>query len=352
MEKYRDCQNCGGNDWRKYGFTATGTERKRCNYCNRKIVATKIIILNDGDVVVEKPQISGITPEVHHDFEKDILPYLKMIGTRAAAKNEIERNQSITMPDGPFTLVMVSDVHGGAKSDYDAIERDAKTIRDTQDMYAILAGDLTDNFIIGKLANLQKFQSTTFDDETRFLEWFINIIKDSLIAFVSGNHDNWTKKLTALDHLKKLLGKVPTLFDNHQVRFRLIQNGITEKWLVRHKFKYSSIFNATHGMQVTWERGEQPYDVVLGGHTHIAALCNEFIKHNKKRFAVLLGTYKLRDEYGVELGFAHTHSETSGSACFVYDGYGNKYWCDTIQKAVPLLKFFKAVYKNGNVHTS
>jgi predicted phosphodiesterase len=347
MEKFKDCPQCGKNDWRKYASTKLGTERKRCNYCNKKIVVDKIriddVIKADGEI--NKPIISGLTPEVHHDFEKDILPYLKMIGNRAIEKNSIERNQTITMPDGPFAIAMLSDIHGGSKADYVSIERDIKAIRDTADMYSILAGDLTDNFIIGKLANLQKFQSTTFDDEMRFLEWFLGILKDSMIAFVSGNHDNWTRKLTAFDHLRKLIDGVPTLFDNNQVRFRLVQNGVTEKWLVRHKFKYSSIFNPTHGMQVTWERGEQPFDVVLGGHTHIAALCNEFIKHDVKRFAVLLGTYKLRDEYGVELGYAHTHTDTAGSACFVYDGYGNKIWCDTVQKAIPILNYFKSIYK-------
>jgi predicted phosphodiesterase/DNA-directed RNA polymerase subunit RPC12/RpoP len=334
MSKFKECPKCKANNWIKKGYDQNKKQRYKCKSCGHRTV--------NPDKGV--PTIKGVTATVHHDFERDILPYLKKIGKRAAEKNNIERNQTIQMPSGPFAISMMSDIHGGAKSDYDAIERDIKTVRDTEDMFCVLAGDLTDNFIIGKLANLQKFQSTTFDDEIRFIEWFINTLKSSLIAFVSGNHDNWTKKLSAVDHLKTLMDGVPCLFDNNQVRFRLEQNGETEQWLVRHKFKYSSIFNPTHGMQVTWERGEQPYDVVLGGHTHIASLCNEFIKHDKKRFAVLLGTYKLRDEYGVELGYAHTHSDTAGSGCFVYDGHGEKIWCDTIQKAVKLLDYYKSVY--------
>lgn len=328
--KYK-CTNCGSLNTR-INKTKKKSIELYCKTC-KKFPSVRL----DG----EKVEIHGITPQKYHDFEEDILPYLKQIGKRASEKNTIERNQTITMPNGAFAIVMMSDVHGGAKADYEAIENDIKTIRDTSDMYCILAGDLTDNFIIGKLATLQKFQSTTFDDEMRFIEWFINILKGSLIAFISGNHDNWTKKMSAYDHLKALLDDVPILFDNNQVRFKLNHMNNTEQWLVRHKFKWSSIFNPTHGMQVTWERGEKPFDVVVGGHTHIATLCNEFIKHDIKRYAVLLGTYKLRDEYATECGFAHTHSDTVGSGAFVYDGKGNKYWCDSVVKAKGLLNLFK-----------
>ena len=233
----------------------------------------------------------------------------------------------------------MSDIHGGAKSDYAQIEHDIKIIRDTQDMYCILAGDLTDNFIIGKLQSLQKFQSTTFDEEIRFLEWMINILQGSLIAFVSGNHDNWTKKLVAYDFLKQMLKNTPCLFDNNEVRFKLIGDNFSEDWLVRHKMKWSSIFNPTHGGEVMWERGERPFDVVISGHTHIASLYREFIKHDIKRASILLGTYKLRDEYQVELGFAKTHSNSRGSGSLVYDSNGNRHWFDNVIDAVKYLDF-------------
>lgn len=331
MKKFKECPKCGENNWIKKGKDQNNKQRYKCKSCGFRTVSPN----------KERPKLTGVTPEVYHDFENDILPYLKGIGKRASEKNAIERNQLITMPDGAFAIAMLSDVHGGAKADYEQIEKDIKQIRDTEDMYSILAGDLTDNFIIGKLANLQKFQSTTFDDEMRFLEWFIDILRDSLICFVSGNHDNWTKKMVAYDHLKKMLKGVPTLFDNNEVRFKLRQNGKTEDWLVRHKMKWSSIFNPTHGSEVMWERGERPFDVVLSGHTHIGSLCREFIKHDKKRHSILLGTYKLRDEYGVECGFAKTHSESKGSGVMVYDGLGNKYWCDSVEKGVRLLNLFK-----------
>ena len=333
------CPSCGTNDWHKNGKDK-GVQRVKCKECGYPTY-----LLMSGKLK-RKPVVSGVTAKdkVQKDFVRDVLPELKKIGKAAKAANKAEDNQTITMPEGPFAIAMMSDVHGGAKADYEAIERDVNAVRDTEDMYAILAGDLTDNFIIGKLNAIQKDQHTVFSDEVLFIQWFISNLRDSLIAFVSGNHDNWTKKLTARDHLKELLGDAPALFDNHQVRFSLKQNGEVEKWLVRHKFKYSSVFNATHGMQVTWDRGEKPFDVVLGGHTHIASLCNEFLKHDKKRYAVLLGTYKLRDEFGLEHGFPKTHSATAGSGVFVYDGYGDKYWCDTIQKGQKLLEYFKSSY--------
>ena len=286
-------------------------------------------------------KVEGVNAKEFHDFEKDILPYLKSIGERALEKTEAQSNQSITINSDAFALVILSDVHGGAKSDYAQIETDIKMIRDTPDMYCILAGDLTDNFIIGKLQSLQKFQSTTFDDEIRFIEWFIGVLESSLIAFVSGNHDGWTRKVSAYDHLRKLLKNTPCLFDNNEVRFKLKYSNYSEDWLVRHKMKWSSIFNPTHGGEVMWERGEKPFDVVVSGHTHIGSLYREFVKHDKKRSSILLGTYKLRDEFQVECGFGRTHSGSRGSAALVYDQQGNKHWCDNIPMAVDLLNYFK-----------
>jgi predicted MPP superfamily phosphohydrolase len=308
-------------------------DRKSCGYFWK--------YKSDNTIPTTQVETIGIGTKEFHDFEKDILPYLKNIGERAKEKNESQGHQQIKISGDAFAIVMLSDIHGGAKSDYAQIEHDIKIIRDTPDMYCILAGDLTDNFIIGKLQALQKFQSTTFDDEMRFLEWMINILEGSLIAFVSGNHDNWTKKIAAYDILKKLLKNTPCLFDNNEVRFKLKGDHFSEDWLIRHKMKWSSIFNPTHGGEVMWERGEKPFDVVLSGHTHIASLYREFIKHDVKRASILLGTYKLRDEYQVECGFGKTHSNSRGSGALVYDSNGNRHWCDNVIEAVKYLDYLK-----------
>ncbi len=288
--------------------------------------------------LIDKPIIEGITADENTDFEKEILPYLMHIGDKAKDKTEKEKEQIIDMGDKPFAIAILSDVHGGAKADYKAIKDDLDIIESNDRLFAITAGDLTDNYIIGKLQSIQKHQSTTFDMETRFLRWFFEKLKGSLIAVCSGNHDNWTTKLTAIDPTKELIKGVKCLYDSTQVQFTLKYGKYKHKYMVRHKYKHSSIFNPSHGMEVFWERGTNEYDVAIAGHTHIATLCRPFIKHDKERFAVLLGTYKMRDEFGRECGFADTHSESTGSGAMCYNPKtGQVHWTRDLQTASDLI---------------
>lgn len=288
-------------------------------------------------------EISGSTLNSDRklNFEKDILPALINTGNRAQEKLNVKKTQYIRINRLPFMIVPLSDIHGGAKCDYEAIVKDLKLIRDTQDCYAIVAGDVTDNFIIGKLTAIQKHQPTTLDEEILFAEWFCKMIAEKILVWVSGNHDNWTYKVSGIDPYKYYLKNSSCLYDRNEVVFDLCHDDMSEKWVIRHKWRGNSIFNPTHGMEVSWERNGDDFDVAIGGHTHIATLHRPFIKHDKKRHAVLIGTYKLLDEYGKELGFANTHSDSRGSGAFVYDKNFKKKWFDSVEEGVDYLNYLK-----------
>lgn len=290
-------------------------------------------------VPIEEPTIEGIGAEERTDFEGEIMPYLKKIGEKAKIKTELEKNQVITMPNRPFAIALLSDIHGGAKTDYVALEKDLNIIDSTEDMYVGNAGDDTDNFVIGKLQWVQREQPTTLDMETRFLEYLVRKLDPSLLFWASGNHNNWTKKVAGIDFLRGLLQNVKCLYDPAQIAFTLKWGKHEQRWLVRHKWRYTSIFNPTHGLEVGWERLGGDYDVAVGGHTHIATLCREFIKDSKKRYALLLGTYKLRDNFASECGFARSYG--TGSGAMVYNTDGRVFWCDDLETARDLLKTWK-----------
>jgi hypothetical protein len=328
------CKKCKGEKVKKdgtkprYGFKVQMWKclNPECNYqWNEKI---------------ESPQIQGITAEERVNFEGDIMPYLIKIGERAKQKNEVEANQTITMPDRPFALCVLSDMHGGGKSDYSAIKRDVELIANTEDMYVGNLGDDTDNFIIGVLQRIQKEQPTTFDMEVRFLEWLMKKLSGSILFWVSGNHTNWTKMMSGIDFLREGLKGTHCLYDSSQIFFTLKWGDNSQRWLVRHKWRHTSVFNPTHCIEVGWERVGLNFDVGCAGHTHIATLCRPFIKEGKKRFAILLGTYKIRDNFGRDCGFPN--SVGLGSGAFVYHPDGRCFWCEDLLTARDLLNTWKA----------
>jgi len=286
-----------------------------------------------------EPVIIGKTAFEATDFENEILPYFLKMTSKAKEKNQVEANQQIYLPDLPCGVVLLADIHGGGKCDYQAIVDDLNLIQKTDSVYCGVCGDITDNFIIGKLVAIQNKQPTTFAMEERFAEWFIEKIKPKLLFWVSGNHDNWTYKACGRDIYKIYLENVNCLYDRHQSVFDLIFKGYKERFLVRHKFKFSSVFNPTHGQEVAWERLGIDYDIVIGGHDHKACLFREFIKADKKRLAILMGTYKIHDEYAKELGFAKSHG--TGSCILVYDKNYQRYQFDNILQGIDFLKYLQ-----------
>ena len=264
--------------------------------------------------------ISGLEPVDYVEVEEEILPYMRKLCERAKQKTIDENSQVIDFGDAPFGIVVISDIHFGGKIDIEALEKDIETILNTPRLYVVLAGDLFDNFIIGKLQEIQKNQPTTHAHEIKLVEWLLMKLKDRIISCVTGNHDIWTYKLTGVDFVKTITKGWRMLYARDEARFTIKGGNVNQKWIVRHKFKYKSVFNPTHGAEVSWERGDYDYDVAVAGHEHRASLIRPFIKHGKMRYAVCLGTYKIRDEFARENGFPRC---IGNSSIFIYKPDGS-----------------------------
>lgn len=264
--------------------------------------------------------ISGLKPVDHVEVEEEILPYMRKLCERAKQKSSDENSQVIDFGNAPFGIVNISDIHFGGKIDIDALEKDMNTILNTPRLYVFLSGDLFDNFIIGKLQSIQTNQPTTHAHEIKLVEWFLNKMKERIIVCVTGNHDNWTYKLSGVDYIKTLVDGWNILYARDEARFTVRGGAVNQKWIVRHKFKYKSLYNPTHGAEVNWERGDYDYDVAVAGHEHRASLIRPFVRHGKVRYAVCLGTYKIRDEYARENGFARC---VGNSSAFIYKPDGS-----------------------------
>lgn len=255
-------------------------------------------------------------------------------------KQERRGRQAISLPDEPVAIAFLSDLHiGSAGTDYEAVRADAQMVRDTPGMYAIFHGDGMDNFIIGKLQAIQRGQALGFDAERLLFEDWINMVAPKLIAWVEGNHDLWSEKLVGINPNRKHLDDVRMLWDRHQCVFDLHHCGFTRKVKIRHKWKYGSVFNPTHGLQVGWERGDDPYDIAVGGHTHRGTMCHAFYRHGQIRHAILTGTYKTYDDYGAELGYPRPTNK--GCGALVLDVDGSQMFMDNLATAAKFLAFLR-----------
>ena len=292
------------------------------------------------------PEVTGNTLTAQTtDFKKDTLPGLIALSKKVKDKRGLEQNASIIMDaNKPFAVAVMGDVHMGGEVDYEKLVSDIELIRDTPDMHCILNGDLSDNFIYRGTTAILMQQNVTLTQEHEALKWMLDNLRSKIVAVTVGNHDAWTKKVAGFDPIATMLQGVTCLYGNNRVVFDLVWGDNKQKWLVQHQWRYSSIFNTTHSIEVGWERIQIPFDVGVGGHTHVGTFCRPFIKAGKRRYAIQVGTYKHSDSYGRELGFADTPADSFGSGAMVYYPDGRVQWFDDLRTAKDFLKFLQIKY--------
>lgn len=225
------------------------------------------------------------------------------------------RTRHAALPDEPYGIAFLSDLHfGSAYTDYAQAKADAIAIASTPGLYAVFHGDGIDNWILPKMAGLQRGQAMPFDDEMKMFKEWLEMLGRKLLVVVAGNHDNWTYSLAGIDFLQGLVNP-QTFYDQHQAIFDIIAGEHRMRFAVRHKWRGQSILNPTHGM----ERAARDIDadVYVGGHTHIATLARYFTVRDRDRLAILTGTYKKWDTYGHALGLPP--SQHSGAGVLVVD---------------------------------
>ena len=293
----------------------------------------------------DKPIISGLmpdddqwkTPEYYDDLiDKLIKNQEKSLDVRMRARRE----QSITLHP-PCLFVPTSDWHlGDPGTDYKAVDHDMRLIADTPGVYTGFNGDGINNWVIGKLAKLQHGETISYDDEWGLFFHYMEMLKGKLLFVLTGNHDNWTKKVSFLfDPMREALKGVRVLYDTEQINFRLNVGPKTYKVQSRHKWKYSSIFNPTHPIEVGWQRGDFDYDIGIGSHTHIGTYCRPFHRHQIRRWAILTGAYKLDDKFAREMGYPTVADRGCGALLFSEDGKFVFY--EDLEYAIDVLGFLR-----------
>jgi predicted phosphodiesterase len=248
---------------------------------------------------------------------------------------------TLMLPNEPFALAFLSDLHiGSAETDHMAIRNDAEIVANTDGMYAIFHGDGIDNWIVPKLTGKQRSQAVPFDIEVALLKAWLTTLGSKLIAVVAGNHDNWTYKMSGIDYLESITPP-NAVYNQHQGFIDVQWDNKTLRLCIRHSWKGYSMYNPTHAMERASK--EVDADVYVGGHTHIGTLFRSFTVRGRDRLAVITGTYKMQDGYGVELGLpAPAHR---GCGAVVVDIDGSMVWFRELAPAQKYLKFLRSYQK-------
>jgi len=239
-------------------------------------------------------------------------------------------------------LVFFSDLHFGSDGTfYQNIKEDTECVMRNPDMRIVMYGDIIDNFVVGRLQALQRTQGMPHREELRLGREWLQYTKPKMDLLVAGNHDLWTESVSGVSLYEYLLQEdaddFPFYYHPYEIVADIETPVKTYNMVVRHKWRGTSRKNPTIGIENSWEERPIPFDIGVMGHFHVASLYRQFIKQHQVRHAIITGTYKLIDDYPVELGLAASVGVGSGVLIF-FDDRPDPIWCASVQTADKLLR--------------
>lgn len=210
----------------------------------------------------------------------------------------------------PIGISFISDQHiaqGGAVA-LDRMERDARLICNTSGLYAVLGGDGVDNHIKHKAAMVNSESRPA--REWELYDHYLGFFGHSLVAGISGNHDDWTQDFAGVDVVSQLFKRRKLVFAPDFIVLTVrIQDGPEDEGQVyrvkvRHQFRYESSFNKGHSIKRMWEMDQHDFDVGVLCHKHEPHM-EPFIKHGQMRIALRPGSYQIVTGHSRRYGFAN-----------------------------------------------
>ena len=253
---------------------------------------------------------------------------------KAKKKRNRRRKQNIFFDRGPICIVCASDFHiGSENTDMARLDADIELINKTPGMYLGIHGDVLDNYIVGRLALLNMGRDNSIKTEWELATYFLKKASPKLLWNVSGNHDNWTTKVSGLDFLADTISHIKknVLYHSDQLYFTVTAGKVVYRFLVRHKWRGNSQWNPLHAIWKHPKFDDKPFDVGIGGHTHASGVYGTFNHNGQASLGILSGAYKRDDSFAVEQGFPAPNDKCA--IAVILDDKGNKFACDSLEAA-------------------
>lgn len=219
--------------------------------------------------------------------------------------------------DDPIGILWVGDPHADDDGcHWPLLRKHTALCRDTDGMYAVCIGDLSNNWH-GRLTALWARQDTSADTARRLVEWLLLESGIDWIVIILGNHDSWGDGAAILSQMVKRGAKELRCHD-WEARFRLVfPNEWSPQIFASHDFKGHSMWNPMHGPLKAGMMGPTA-DVYVCGHKHNwGTYTFENAARGREQHFIRVRGYKFLDEYGRRLGI--TEQQGGASVLTVFD---------------------------------
>lgn len=214
---------------------------------------------------------------------------------------------SVDFPrDEPIGIAFISDQHiaPGTPVDMARMRADAEYVRDTPNMFALLAGDGVDNHILIRSAMMAARSQP--GDQYSLFQYYLGIFAEKILALCSGNHDAWTDQVGGIDMIQWISQHHKLCYSPAAFSLDITVGGQLYKIVTRHQYRYNSSFNMTHAVKQLLRLGEEEFDIGCIGHHHEPA-DESAIYRGLQRWFCRPGSYQITSSYTRQYGWNSTY---------------------------------------------
>jgi len=200
----------------------------------------------------------------------------------------------------PIGICFMGDPHvDNAGCNWPLLNRDIAILEQTEGLYAVNIGDLTDNWI-GRLMRLYADQEMSKKQAWKLAKYLLKDCKIKWLCHILGNHDLWGDAA----YLIKANAHPMVPVEDWQSRFQIVfPNDVRTRVFVAHDFPGTSIWNKLHGPQRASMIGEEA-EIYACGHKHEwAHATSENPQRNFIYHLIRARGYKFIDQHADQLGY-------------------------------------------------
>lgn len=248
------------------------------------------------------PLVQPKHPGLHDDFDapktwENWQRYNSQVIDRVTKQAHFEAQ----LGNKPVAIAFVSDQHiSRGPVDLKAMREDAELIASTERLYCVLGGDGIDNHIKHRAAVLMA--TSVPDEQWRLFDYYLQILGDSILAVIDGNHDKWSLQYAGIDMVKWLAEQRKVCYSQDEAFIDCQVGSQTYVVAIRHQYNMNSRYNNTHAVKQWFRFGDVPFDIGVVGHHHEHATESTEI-HGKRRWFARPGSYQVMTGYSRQYGY-------------------------------------------------
>lgn len=273
-----------------WGYHASWRANKRVNH-------------DYDDGVYKKPIVNKKIPTGFNmvEYTKLWIEKQRMIQLRSFAQDKA----TIEIPPIYTLWVGHSDLHVfGDGTDMERFMEDVELLKDAPATYIFNMGDFIDNGGNITRSNRGRKNDDIAEIQHAAIDWYFDELGHKIMAYVIGNHDEWSYQSDGRDHGEYWASKADGVFLGFEGEAEIrIRDPDTDKIImtynnwITHTTKGFSMYNPTHGGHRTLTEKRFNVDAVWWGHIHNTAIQKKWKNDYERVVFIRGGGYQMDARY-------------------------------------------------------